>query len=230
MKEERLILALETATPSGGVAVVGEKIYGELFLSTQETHSRRLLSGVQYLLGRLKIELNDLAGIAVSLGPGSFTGLRIGLATAKGLFLATGLPLLGVGTLEALSLNASLSPYPICPVLDARRKQVYAALYRLENGRPQELLPPSLLDPEKLLNYITEPTVFLGDGLVPFGDFWAERLGPKFLRAPDLLQQPRPANVAYLGRRRLLAGELDDPYRLLPLYLRPSEAELQRRP
>ncbi|NPB09104.1 MAG: tRNA (adenosine(37)-N6)-threonylcarbamoyltransferase complex dimerization subunit type 1 TsaB [Thermodesulfobacteria bacterium] len=229
MGEETLILSLETATPCGGVAIVGQEVKGELLLASAETHSRRLLAGADYLLRRLGLGLKDLSGIAVSIGPGSFTGLRIGLATAKGLHLATGLPLLGVGTLEALALNASLSPHPVCPVLDARRNQLYTAIYRFENGKAVEVLPPSLLSPERLLEHVQGPTVFLGDGLKPFGELLAASLGDDFLTVPENLNHPRPANVGVLARRRLLRGETDDPYRLLPLYLRPSEAELKRR-
>jgi len=227
VEKEPLVLALETATPCGGVAVVGEEVRGELLLASTETHSRRLLSGVDYLLKRLGLKLEDLSAIGVSIGPGSFTGLRIGLATAKGLHLATGIPLLGVGTLEALALNASLSREPVCPVLDARRKQLYTAIYLFEDFQPREILPPSLLSVEKLLSYIAGPTIFLGDGLVNFGDRLSQALGEKYRTVPKNLNHPRPANVGILARERFLRGQIDDPYRLLPLYLRPSEAELK---
>ena len=224
-----MVLAIETATPLGGVAVVGEELRGELALNAQETHSRRLLVGVEFLLQRLGLKLGDLAGIAVSIGPGSFTGLRIGLATAKGLHLATKLPLVGVCTLEALALNASLAPQVICPVLDARRRQVYTALYQAQGPEElRELWPPSLISPERLVKKIQVPTIFLGDGLRPFGEFLSQELGARFVRAPRHLDHLRPANVGFLGRKRLLRGEADDPYRLLPLYLRPSEAELKK--
>ncbi len=228
MRDSKLVLALETASPCGGVAVVGEEVLGEITLSSRETYSRRLLTACHHLLTQLGLKLADLAAVAVSIGPGSFTGLRIGLATAKGLHFATGLPLIGVETLKALALNAYPTPHLICPALDARRNQLYVALYQRENGRLKEILPPSLLAPEKLLPWLKGPTVFLGDGLKAFEAFFREKLGENLVTLPPHLVHPRAAAVGVLARERLLAGELDDPLRLLPLYLRPSEAELKR--
>ncbi len=225
--EKKPVLAIETSGPCGGVAIVGEEVLGEVVLSSSETHSKRLLSATDYLLKRLGFKLQDLSAIAVSLGPGSFTGLRIGLATAKGLCLGAGLPLVGVGTLEALAANVYFAPYPVCPVLDARRKQVYTALYRFKDGQLEALLPPSLLSPEKLLSFIREKTLFLGDGLKPYGEYLAKALREKFIPAPPHLAHARPATVGYLGWKRILRNETNDPQSLLPIYLRPSEAELK---
>lgn len=225
--KETLVLALETASPAGGVALVGEEVLGEVFLASKETYSRRLLKAARYLLEHVGLSLSDLSGVAVSLGPGSFTGLRIGLATAKGLALGAGLPLVGVPTLKALASGLSFFPGDVCPVLDARRRQVYAALYRWEEASLCEILPPSLLSPEKLVSFIERPTIFLGDGLKAYQPYWQEALGEKFQQAPALLSHPRPAAVGILGRERLLAGNTDDPHRLVPIYLRPSEAELK---
>ncbi|NPA48983.1 MAG: tRNA (adenosine(37)-N6)-threonylcarbamoyltransferase complex dimerization subunit type 1 TsaB [Thermodesulfobacteria bacterium] len=227
-KDEKLILALETASPCGGVALVGEEVYAEITLASKETYSRRLLQAVEYLFQQLGVGFDDLAAVAVSIGPGSFTGLRIGLATAKGLHFALGLPLIGVETLKALAMNVLPSPKLICPVLDARRKQVYTALYHRRGDELEEVIPPSVLSPEKLLTQIKEPALFLGDGLRTFGEFLKEGLGEKFEAAPPHLRHLRPANVGVLGRKRALEGKFDDPLRLLPLYLRPSEAELKR--
>ncbi len=225
---EKLVLALETASPCGGVAIVGEEIYGEIILSSKETYSRRLLQAVAYLFQELQIDFDDLAAVAVSIGPGSFTGLRIGLATAKGFHFAQGLPLVGVETLKALALNVFPSSKLICPLLDARRRQLYTALYRRQEDSLEEVLPPSLLSPEKLLSYIREPTIFLGDGLLVYRKFLEEKLRENFEAAPAHLRHPRPTNVGVLGRQKILEGKFDDPLRLLPLYLRPSEAELKR--
>lgn len=228
MEKEKLILALETASPCGGVAIVGEEVYGEITLSSRETHSRRLLQGVKFLLERLELTFEDLFAVAVSIGPGSFTGLRIGLSTAKGLHFALGLPLIGIETLKALALNVFPTSKLICPVLDARRNQVYTALYRVKAGKLEEILPPSVLAPEKLLRFINGACLFVGDGLSAFGSFWAEKLGERFETAPAHLRHPRAASVGLLARERALQNLFDDPLRLEPLYLRPSEAELKR--
>ncbi len=225
--QETLILAIETASPAGGVAIVGETVLGEVFLATKQTHSRRLLTAVDYLLKHLDLKLEDLAGIAVSIGPGSFTGLRIGLATAKGLALGIGIPLLGIETLKALAVQAPFFPGLLCPALDARRRQVYTALYQWEGPELKEILPPSLMAPEKLLSYLNGPVLFLGDALKAYEKLWTKHLGPQFKTAPNQCLFPRAATVGILGRTKLLAGHQDDPHRLLPLYLRPSEAELK---
>ncbi|WP_022852414.1 tRNA (adenosine(37)-N6)-threonylcarbamoyltransferase complex dimerization subunit type 1 TsaB [Thermodesulfatator atlanticus] len=228
LQQEKLVLAIETATPVGGVAIVGEKVLGEITLASAETHSRRLLSSAEFLLKRLGLSLSDLSAIGVSIGPGSFTGLRIGLATAKGLHFATGLPLIGVGTLLALAHQLFLTDKLVCAALDARRKQLYAALYKFEKGEPKEILPSSLLGPEKLANYIKEPVIFVGDGAEAFSEKLKPILGDKFLRAPAHLDHPRAANIGFVARKRFLSGLVDDPLKLLPIYLRPSEAELKR--
>ncbi|HSR10897.1 MAG TPA: tRNA (adenosine(37)-N6)-threonylcarbamoyltransferase complex dimerization subunit type 1 TsaB, partial [Thermodesulfobacteriota bacterium] len=132
-----IVLALETATLAGSVALVdagdgetGRRIIGENTLSNPETHSARLMPGIDRLLKEASLTIRDIGGIAVSIGPGSFTGLRIGVATAKGLAYALGIPVAGVPTLDALAATRPFSPDPVCPVLDARKKEVYAALFR----------------------------------------------------------------------------------------------------
>ncbi|AEH44002.1 peptidase M22 glycoprotease [Thermodesulfatator indicus DSM 15286] len=226
--ESPLILAIETASPCGGVAIVGKELLGEITLASQETHSRRLMLAIDYLLKQLKLDLKDLAAIGIGLGPGSFTGLRIGLATAKGLHLASGLPLIGISTLEALAYSLIISEKPVCALLDARRNQVYTAIYQPKDEGLEEIMPPALLTPEKLAKRIKEPTYFVGDGAKVYNALFQEMLGDKFLLAPPNLRHLRAANVAFLARKRYLDGEIDDPFKLLPIYLRPSEAELKK--
>ncbi|WP_068541116.1 tRNA (adenosine(37)-N6)-threonylcarbamoyltransferase complex dimerization subunit type 1 TsaB [Thermodesulfatator autotrophicus] len=226
--ESSLVLGIETASPCGGVAVVGEELLGEITLSSQETHSRRLMLAIDYLLKQLKLGLKDIAAIGIGLGPGSFTGLRIGLATAKGLHLASGLPLIGISTLKALAYSLVFSEKPVCAALDARRSQVYAAIYKPKDGHLEEIMPPALLSPEKLASRIKEPAYFVGDGAKTYFSLFKETLENKFLMAPPNLRHIRPANVAFLARRRYLNGKVDNPFRLLPIYLRPSEAELKK--
>ncbi len=228
--QESLILAIETASPAGGVAIVGEDLKGEIFLSSSETHSKRLLVSIRYLFERLSLSLEEIAGVAVSIGPGSFTGLRIGLATAKGLALGGNMPLMGVSTLEALAAQALYFDGFICPALDARRNQVYAALYRWSDDKTLETVwPPSLLTPEKLCSHIKGPTLFVGDALRLYGSLWQKLLGANFVPSLSPLRYPRAYSVGFLARQRFLAGKVDDPARLVPLYLRPSEAELKAR-
>ena len=225
-----LVLGIETSTRQGGVAIVGEDhVLCETVLNVEVTHSERLLPAVDRALDEARITLDGLGGIAVSIGPGSFTGLRIGLSTAKGLAYATGLPLVGVPTLEAMAWTLPAARWQVCPVLDARKQEVYAALFRHEPEGLRRVTEDAALPPEDLCRLIRNPTLFLGDGADAYGALFRERLGDKMLLPPLASRGARPACVAELGRRRLLRGERDEPDSLVPRYLRPSEAELRRR-
>jgi tRNA threonylcarbamoyladenosine biosynthesis protein TsaB len=225
-----LVLGIESSTTQGGVAIVGEDgVLCEAILNVEVTHSERLLPAVDRALGEARISLEALGGIAVSIGPGSFTGLRIGLSTAKGLAYATGLPLVGVPTLEAMAWTLPAARWQICPVLDARKQEVYAALFRHETDGLRRITEDAALAPEDLCRLIRSPTLFLGDGLATYGALFRERLGDKMLLPPLASRGARPACVAELGRRRLLRGERDLPEALVPCYLRASEAELRQR-
>ena len=225
-----LVLGIETSTTQGGVAIVGEdRVLYEAVLNVEVTHSERLLPAVDRALAEARISLEALGGIAVSIGPGSFTGLRIGLSTAKGLVYATGLPLAGVPTLEAMAWALPAARWEVCPVLDARKQEVYAALFRHETDGLRRITDDAALAPDDLCRLIRNPTLFLGDGLATYGALLRERLGDKMLLPPLASRGPRPACVAELGRQRLLRGERDVAESLVPRYLRPPEAELRRR-
>lgn len=225
-----LVLGIETSTTQGGVAIIGDdRVLCEAVLNVEVTHSERLLPAIDRALGEARITLDALGGIAVSIGPGSFTGLRIGLSTAKGLAYATGLPLVGVPTLEAMAWALPAARWQVCPVLDARKQEVYAALFRHDAGGLRRLTEDAAMTPETLCRAIRNPTLFLGDGVETYATLFRERLGDKLLRPPLASQGARPACVAELGRRRLLHGERDTAESLVPRYLRLSEAELRRR-
>ena len=225
-----LVLGIETSTIQGGVALVGEAgLLSEYTLNVEATHSERLLPAIDRTLRDAGLELGALQGLAVAIGPGSFTGLRIGLSTAKALAYATGLPLVGVPSLEALAWAVPAARWPICPVLDARKQEVYAALFRTDPDGVTRLTEDQALAPEALCERISEPTLFLGDGVAVYGELFRRLLGDRFLALPPALRGGRPASVADLGRRRLLLGERDPVDGLVPRYLRPSEAELRRR-
>jgi len=132
-----LILALETSGETGGLALYRGRLLAEVTLSGALTYSRRLLPALDFLLRQLGLDLSGIEALAVSVGPGSFTGLRIGLATAKALALVLKRPLVGVETLAALAAQVPESPLPVCAVLDARRGELYAALYRMVEGYPE---------------------------------------------------------------------------------------------
>jgi tRNA threonylcarbamoyladenosine biosynthesis protein TsaB len=224
-----LVLGIETSTRQGGAALVGEEgLVSEYTLNVEVTHSERLLPAIDRMLHDAGATLGALGGLAVSIGPGSFTGLRIGLSTAKGLAYATGLPLVGVPSLEALAWAVPAARWPVCPVLDARKQEVYAALFRHEPAGLRRIMEDRALAPEALCALIRKPTLFLGDGVAAYGALFARLLGERFLLPPPGSRGARPACVAHLGRERLLRGERDAVDALVPRYLRPSEAELRR--
>jgi tRNA threonylcarbamoyladenosine biosynthesis protein TsaB len=225
-----LVLGIETSSRQGGVAIIGDdRLLCETVLNVEVTHSDRLLPAVDRALEEARIALDGLGGIAVSIGPGSFTGLRIGLSTAKGLAYATGLPLVGVPTLEAMAWTLPAARWQVCPVLDARKQEVYAALFRHEADGLRRITEDAAMAPEDLCRLIRNPTLLLGDGTDAYGALFRARLGEKMLLPPLASRGARPACVAELGRQRLLRGERDAPDSLVPRYLRPSEAELRRR-
>lgn len=224
------VLGVETATAQGGIAIVGpDGLLAEVTLSVTAGYGERLLPALERVLEAAALSPDAVDGYAVSIGPGSFTGLRIGLATVKGLVLATGKPLAAVPTLEALAATFPFCPHPVCPLLDARKNEVYCALFALEGGEPVRLLEDAVCSLEALLPRITRPTVFVGDGLARYGETLRRRLKEKALFPPPGRAGASPAVVAVRGRARLLRGEAEDVDRLVPRYLRAPEAELTLR-
>jgi tRNA threonylcarbamoyladenosine biosynthesis protein TsaB len=217
------VLALETSTLAGGVALVdGERLVAEYVLDVSVTHSERLMAAVDRLLADARWAPRDLEGIAVSIGPGSFTGLRIGVSTAKGLAWALGVPIAAVPTLDAMAATLPWAALPVCPVLEARRAEVYASLYRHDGDGLRREWEYLALAPAELAARLTEPTLLIGDGA-------AGITSPHARRPPPPRRVPSPACVAVLGRERLRLGDSVGAAELTPLYLRPSQAELRHR-
>jgi tRNA threonylcarbamoyladenosine biosynthesis protein TsaB len=217
------VLALETSTLAGGVALVdGERLVAEYVLDVSVTHSERLMAAVDRVLADAHWAPRDLDGLAVSIGPGSFTGLRIGVSTAKGLAWALDLPIAAVPTLDAMAATVPGTVLPICPVLAARRGEVYASLYRHDGEGLRREWEYLALAPEELATRLTEATLLIGDGAAGVDSPQARRLPPPH-------RVPSPACVAVLGRERLRLGDIVGAAELVPLYLRPSQAELRRR-
>lgn len=217
------VLALETSTLAGGVALLdGDRVVAEYLLDVRATYSERLMATVHRVLEDAGWTVEDLVGIAVAIGPGSFTGLRIGLSTVKGLALALRIPVVPVPTLDAYAATLPFCSLPVCPVLDARKGEVYACLYRWDGEGMRREWEYVALSPRALAERLTEPVVLVGDG--------AAAVHSPFARvAPCHARRPSPAAVGHLGLERLRAGDTVAAAALIPLYLRPSEAELKRR-
>jgi tRNA threonylcarbamoyladenosine biosynthesis protein TsaB len=227
------LLAVETSTLTGAVALLEEgRVVAESRVSVAVTHGERLVSAIDGVLRAARRELADIDAFAVALGPGSFTGLRIGLSTIKGLAFATGKPAVGVPTLDALAWRLPYCAYPICPILDARKNEVYTGLYRTLSGELELLETPRAMPPaalaEELRDGLAGPVVFVGDAVSRFGPIFSEILGSRACLAPADLRLPSAVTVGEIATGALERGEAGDPGNLVPLYVRPSEAELAR--
>jgi tRNA threonylcarbamoyladenosine biosynthesis protein TsaB len=222
------ILGIETATLSGGAALFGEKgLIAEYRLNIEVTHSERLLLMIDRLLQEARTPLHEIEAVALSIGPGSFTGLRIGLATAKGLCLGTGRPVIAVPTLLALAHRVPFSSLPVIPLLDAKKKEVYWAAFEFDRGICRRLTEDAVSSPEEMLGKIPRPALFLGEGAEVYGDRIRERFGEEAHFAPMSLRLPSAASVAEIGLEKLRRGEISDPVSVVPIYLRRSEAEIK---
>jgi tRNA threonylcarbamoyladenosine biosynthesis protein TsaB len=229
-----LILAIDTASSCSSVALTrgaagalaGGTVIASLSLNSSVTHSRRLLGAIDWLMAETATSWQAVQGLAVSLGPGSFTGLRIGMATVKGLAMATGKPLLGVSTLDALALNCP-GERLICAVLDARKKEVYSCFYRLDlDGIPRRAGAIRVLSPERLAAEISQPVLFVGDAVLAYGDLWRAALADRFASAPVALHYPSASALGLLAGEMLRDNQCLDLAGAVPLYVRASDAEL----
>ncbi|HET8577455.1 MAG TPA: tRNA (adenosine(37)-N6)-threonylcarbamoyltransferase complex dimerization subunit type 1 TsaB [Methylomirabilota bacterium] len=221
------MLALETATLAGGAALLdGERVVGQSVLNIALTHSERLMAVVDRLLQDCGWEVKELDGLAVSVGPGSFTGLRVGVATAQGLALALDIPVAPVPTLDAMAATLPFAEWPVCPLLDARKGEVYLSLYRWTGEGMKREWDYLALSPEAAVERLAVPVIVLGDGVPACRPFLA-RLGPGVRIASPAHSLPSPAVVGELGRMILESGRGVPGEALAPLYLRPSEAELR---
>lgn len=217
------ILAVETSTPAGGVALLdGDRVVGEYLLDVRVTHSERLMPAIDRLLTDAGWRPRDLEGLAVASGPGSFTGLRIGIAAVKGLGLALGIPIAAVPTLDALVARVPFAAIPVCPVVIARRNEVFCSLYRWERTGFTREWDYLALTPDELARRLTEPVILVGEGAAGIAALHARV-------APPAQCAPSPVTVGMLGLARLRAGDTVSAADLVPFYLTPSEAELRRR-
>ncbi len=218
-----LILALDTATEQGSLALVaGDRVLMESCLESHGAYLTRLLPGVEALLTHTGRELADLAAVAVSLGPGNFTGLRIGLATAKTLAWSLNVPLVPVPTMEVLAAQFPFHPHPIGVVMDAKRGEVFWGRFRCPADQPEVLEGPLRLPVADLLPRLTPPLLLTGPGLDAHYEALTPGLAPEIAWAPPARRRPQAATLARLAQRRLAAGLTANPAQLVPTYLRPA--------
>lgn len=226
------ILALDSSGIVASVAVVeDDTLIAEYTINYKKTHSQTLLPMLDEIVKMTELDLNTIDAIAVAKGPGSFTGLRIGSATAKGLGLALDKPLAAVPTVEALAYNLYDVEGLICPVMDARRKQVYTGIYRYEEHKlvtVKNQMAVGIDELLELLNEMGEKVTFLGDGVPVFKDTIGEILKVPFSFAPAHLSRQRAAAVGALGIIYCKEGRTETADAHKPDYLRVSQAERER--
>jgi len=215
-----LFLALDTATPAGSVALLTEeRLLESRYFDVGLHHSQRLFIEIDAVFRRSQRAVAELDAVAVTIGPGSFTGLRIGLSAAKGLCLAHGSSLVTVPTLEAVAGRLPFSRHPICAMLDARRGEVYAGLYDTSAGLPTVLELPRAVDPRSMVEELRHTEViFAGDGATAHDELLSDL--PLAIRAPMSCDRPDAATTGWLGLARYHRGEVSDLAAVEPEYLR----------
>ena len=226
-----LIFAFETSAKAGSVALMDEnRLLGESYCNTGLTHSQTLLQMGQDLLKSCGFTPNEVTAVAVAAGPGSFTGVRIGVAAAKGFAWGLELPCVGVSTLEAMALNLGIYEGIVCPVMDARRAQVYNALFEAKGGKLTRLTEDRAIALSELgaeLKNETKPVFLVGDGSILCYNTLKEQI-PTLILPPEHRMHQRAAGVALAAREQLLNVIAPDGGALTPNYLRLSQAERER--
>ncbi|MBE9530714.1 MAG: tRNA (adenosine(37)-N6)-threonylcarbamoyltransferase complex dimerization subunit type 1 TsaB [Proteobacteria bacterium] len=221
------ILAVDTATKSCSVAVVQEKsLLAEITTVKKQTHSKHLMEMINRVMGLSGLALSELDGFAVTRGPGTFTGLRIGISSVKGLSTASGKPVVGVSSLDALAVQASFFPYLICPLIDARKGEVYSSRYRFRNGHLKKEADEHVFPPEKAVFDLNETCLFIGDGALIYQKMILNKMGKSAFFAPSFQNTIRASTVAYLSMNRFKNDDTDDVGMFVPHYIRRSDAEL----
>lgn len=220
------LLTIDTSTSLASVAITrGHSLLAESVFMCDRSLSARLIPEIERLLEVAGIAMEEIDLVAGSVGPGSFTGVRAGLATLQGLALATGKPCAGFSSLALLAMNFTLNPVTVCTMLDARKQEVYCALFDCSNTVPLPLIQESVLPPEHFLHLLEargdRAIIFAGEGAVRYRDMISEKLGTRALFAPAAHNAGRAGNGAVLA----LHAAPGAPDRLLPVYLRASEAE-----
>lgn len=222
-----ITLAIDSSSKAATAALFKDGVLlGEITLNNKKEHSVILMTIIEDLIKFNKLTIQDIDGYIVSKGPGSFTGLRIGMATIKGLSFGSNKPYVSVSSLDALAYSVANFDGIICPIMDALRNSVYTALYKFENNNLEKIADYSALDLDELISLIkekNEKVIFIGDGLDKYKDYLKENC-PNCYFPPAHLNIVRASSLCELGSRLLEAGEYDDT-NSGPIYLKKSQAE-----
>lgn len=226
------MLAIESSGMTASVAVATKDcLIGEYTTNYKKTHSQTLLPMIDELLRFINMEKKEIDIIGVSSGPGSFTGLRIGSATAKGIAMALNIPIVTVPTLEAMAYNFEGYTGAICPMMDARRSRVYAGIYEFVEGELVHLHPQDVDDVDVIidkLNELGKNVILMGDGSSVYGEHFKEKLNVPYTFAPFQKREQSATAVAACAFKMYEKGQVDTAKSHKPIYLRPSQAEMEK--
>lgn len=226
------ILAVDTSTNVASVAVLeNDIIIGEYSCNKGKTHSQRIMPMIHNLLEAVGMKAEDMDAFAASVGPGSFTGLRIGVTTVKAMAFALEKPVISVHTLDALAYNLPMSKDVICPIIDARNSQVFTAIYKFTEGKLERVTDYLGIHVSELVDKIKPmggDVIFLGDASNMHKDYFVSELGQRVHLAPPNNSLARAASVAVLAGNKYSEGKFESCYDMIPFYLRKSQAEQEK--
>lgn len=218
------IIGLDTTSQSGSVSLINEnKVLGECLFNVGPRHSENIVSSLEWLLETLNMSKKEIHAVAVSVGPGSFTSVRVGVTIAKSLAYSLKARIVGVSSLEVLAMNIARTDFNICPLLDAKREEVYSAVYKYNENKLMSVREEKVEPISSLLGDIDGPVIFLGDG--------AEKYKDELLKINNCLIASESfgilhsSNCALLGSAKIISGEADDAIELVPNYLRKTDVE-----
>jgi tRNA threonylcarbamoyladenosine biosynthesis protein TsaB len=221
-----LILAFNTSTPQFSIALMEEEgtILSEYYMASTSKNFRQFMPGMHFMLSTSKVDTKEIKALIVATGPGSFTGLRVGLSEAKGMAQGLQVPLIGVSSLEAMAAQLPYVRQPVCPVIHSRKGEVFAALFSWsDNQRMMRAQQDTCLRIEDLPSVIAKPTLFLGNDFSKQAHLIREMVGRKADLAPAHLWNLKASAVGALGLKRFLSQDFDDLQELVPTYLRPPD-------
>ena len=226
-----MYLVIDTATKDLGVALMDEaEVAGQFHWRTRQNHSAELVPAILHLLGKADIGLHDLKGFVVSLGPGGFSGLRVGMTTAKGFAVSTGAPLVAVNTLDASAFPLVGLGAPVCSLLPVGRGEVAAAWYRMKDVEMEKTDEDRVTTVEALAELVSEPTIYCGPMTQEIEAELKERLGGRALIPQAVSRASRTVCMGGIGIGKIAKGEVDDPVTLQPFYLRRPSISKSTRP
>jgi tRNA threonylcarbamoyladenosine biosynthesis protein TsaB len=221
-----LTLAYDTSSKTAAVALLqDDTILYDAIINAGLNHSEVLLPAIDQACLQTRIKITEIDLFACTLGPGSFTGLRIGVSTLKGLMLATGKPACGVSTLAAIALNLGATSKLICSMIDAGRGQVYIAYFRYNDKNIlQQISEEKAANPKEIINNIDKNTLYVGDGAIKYAEIIKSIKTPEVRIASDWQHYIRASAVGILGRKKFAENDLLDASTLVPFYLRSADA------